>query len=56
MVPVLRPAVNQHFRATWLRRSYPANGSNLATQTSFHVVRVGLNYRFGGSDVVRARY
>jgi outer membrane immunogenic protein len=38
--------------------AYPANSSNFTTQTSFytHVVRVGLNYRFGGSDVVRARY
>jgi outer membrane immunogenic protein len=38
--------------------AYPANSSNFTTQTSFHthVVRVGLNYRFGSSDVVRARY
>jgi outer membrane immunogenic protein len=38
--------------------AYPANSANFTTQTSFHthIARVGLNYRFGGSDGVRARY
>ena len=38
--------------------AYPANNSNFTTQTSFHthIARVGLNYRFGGTDLVQTRY
>jgi outer membrane immunogenic protein len=38
---------------------YPANNNtNFTTQISFHthIARVGLNYNFGGADLVQARY